>query len=109
MAVIAVAVLGMIDTVRAGEPRNQQHVVEIRNLQFVPAELEVKPGDTIKWTNYDLAPHTVTADDKSWDSGLISTNGEWQIVVKSNMFSSYFCSFHPNMKAKLQVLQKIKD
>ena len=104
--VIAVAVLCIFDTVKAGEPQSQQHVVEIRNLQFVPKELEVKPGDTITWINYDLVPHTVTADDESWDSGLINANAQWQTVVKADMFASYFCRFHPTMKARLDIVLK---
>jgi plastocyanin len=46
-AVLAVAVLGIFDTVKAGEPQSQQHVVEIRNLEFTPKKLDVKPGDTM--------------------------------------------------------------
>jgi len=105
-AFLAVAVLGIFDTVEAGEPQSQQHVVEIRNLQFVPKELEVKPGDTITWINYDLVPHTVTADDENWDSGLINANAQWQTVVKVDMFASYFCRFHPTMKAQLDIVLK---
>lgn len=106
--VIAVAVLVVttLNPVKAGEPHSQQHVVEIRNLQFVPKELEVKPGDTITWINYDLVPHTVTADDESWDSGLINANAQWQTVVKADMFASYFCRFHPTMKARLDIVLK---
>jgi len=100
-AFLAVAVLGIFDTVEAGEPQSQQHVVEIRNLQFVPKELEVKPGDTITWINYDLVP-----DDESWDSGLINANAQWQTVVKVDMFASYFCRFHPTMKAQLDIVLK---
>ena len=105
-AVLAVAVLGIFDTVKAGEPQSQQHVVEIRNLEFTPKKLDVKPGDTITWINHDLVPHTVTADDESWDSGLINTNAQWQTVVKADMFASYFCRFHPTMKARLDIVLK---
>jgi plastocyanin len=105
-AVLAVAVLGIFDTVKAGEPQSQQHVVEIRNLEFTPKKLDVKPGDTITWINHDLVPHTVTADDESWDSGLINANAQWQTVVKADMFASYFCRFHPTMKARLDIVLK---
>ena len=106
VTVIAVAVLGIIDTVKAGEPQNEQHVVEIRNLEFTPKELKVTPGDTITWINYDVVPHTVTADDESWDSSLISAQGKWQMVVTADMYSSYFCRFHPTMKAKLEISEE---
>ncbi len=105
-AVLAVAVLGIFHTVKAEEPQSQQHVVEIRNLEFTPKKLDVKPGDTITWINHDLVPHTVTADDESWDSGLINANAQWQTVVKADMFASYFCRFHPTMKARLDIVLK---
>ena len=62
MTVIAVAILicTTLSPVKAGDALNQRHVVEIRNLEFTPKELTV--GDTITWINYDLVPHTVTAD-----------------------------------------------
>ena len=81
-------------------------MVEIRNLEFIPNELVVAPGDTITWINYDIVPHTVTADDKSWDSGLIKANGQWEIVVIKDMLPSYFCQYHPTMKANLSIKQE---
>jgi plastocyanin len=79
------------------------HIVTITNFQFVPAEITVKVGDTIKWINQDFIPHTATADDKSWDSKLIGSGEEWELIVERNMFTSYFCTFHPGMKAKIQI------
>ena len=106
--VIAVVVLvgTTLNPVNAGDPQSKKHVVEIRNLEFTPKELAVAPGDTITWINYDLVPHTVTADDESWDSGLINANGQWQTVVQKDMLSTYFCQFHPNMKAQISIVQQ---
>ncbi|GJM15003.1 MAG: amicyanin [Thermodesulfobacteriota bacterium] len=99
--VAAVFILSAVTHVIAEEPK--EHIVEIRNLVFTPNELTVAPGDTITWINYDFVPHTVTANDESWDSGLIEANGKWQIVVTEDMYKSYFCRFHPNMKAGLKL------
>ena len=79
------------------------HVIEMVKLKFVPAELDVAPGDTIVWINKDFVPHTVTASDDSWDSDIIKKSGEWQIVVRSGMPSDYFCRFHPAMKARFNI------
>lgn len=79
------------------------HVVEIRKLEFKPAVLEIDPGDTIVWINHDLVPHTVTADDKSWDSPTLETGDEWLMVVRGGMLETYFCRFHPSMKAQLRI------
>ena len=38
-------------------------VVDLNNrLKFVPREIRVKVGDTVKWRNIQTYPHTVTAD-----------------------------------------------
>lgn len=92
-------------TAMAKDSEPKEHEVEIRNLQFIPNELTVAPGDTITWTNYDFVPHTVTADNKSWESDLINANEKWQTVVTADMYKTYFCRFHPNMKAELIIVQ----
>ena len=78
-------------------------MVDIRGLKFQPVELVVAPGDTIVWINHDIVPHTATAGDKSWDSKSIGKQGQWETVVQSGMAEEYFCRFHPNMKARLQI------
>ena len=83
----------------------RRHVVEIQQFKFVPAKLEVAPGDTIVWINRDIVPHTVTAANESWDSETINKDGEWQTVVRSEMSGDYYCRFHPIMKAQFVILQ----
>ncbi len=83
----------------------RHHVVEIYKFKFIPAELETSPGDTIVWKNLDIVPHTITAADKSWDSGTIKKAGEWQTVVRSEAPGAYFCRFHPAMKAQVTFLK----
>ena len=101
---IAVLVCTSLIPVKAGDSASKAHVVEIRNLEFTPKELAVAPGDTVTWINYDFVPHTVTADNQSWDSGLIEAGGQWQTVVKADMHQTYFCRFHPSMTAKLRII-----
>ena len=78
-------------------------VVEIRGFEFVPEMPVVKPGDVIVWVNKDIVPHTATAKDGSWDSGLIKKGGEWQMVVADETSLAYFCLFHPSMVARLNI------
>ena len=106
--VIAVAVLvgTTLPPVTAADSLNQHHVVEIRDLEFTPKELAVAPGDTITWINYDLVPHTVTADDDSWDSGFVGAQGQWQTVIQADMYASYFCRYHPSMTARLRIVRR---
>ena len=80
------------------------HVVTIERFKFVPADLEVKLGDTITWTNSDIAPHTATAADRSWDTGPIKKGEERSMTVTEGMASEYFCRFHPAMKGRISVI-----
>lgn len=79
------------------------HKVEIRKFKFVPNQLSLKPGDTLVWTNFDIAPHTATADDKSWNTGTLKKGQSKSMVVLDVMATNYFCRFHPHMKANLQI------
>lgn len=77
------------------------HTVEIRDFAFVPATLRVRPGDRITWINRDIAPHTVTAADESWDSGEMAQGARYTHTVTAGQTNDYFCRFHPSMKAGL--------
>ena len=77
-------------------------VIEIREFEFVPEWPAVSPGDVVVWKNLDIVPHTVTAEDDSWDSGLIEAGGTWEMVVTEDLVLAYYCRFHPSMIAALQ-------
>src|SRR3954470_13104870 len=36
--------------------------IAVKDIAFVPAEVQAKAGDTIRWRNLDPAPHTATAE-----------------------------------------------
>ena len=105
-AASAAAVLapGSMTAALAGQDGPREHHVEIHKFKFSPAELTVKPGDTITWTNHDIAPHTATARDKTWDTGTIKKGEAGSIVATADMPTDYFCRFHPQMKASLKLL-----
>ena len=98
--VVALFFALIIFNVDAGQ-MNREHIVEIKNLAYTPSVITVLPGDSITWINHDFIPHTVTADDESWDSRLIEAKGKWRMVVKDNTYEKYFCRYHPNMKAEI--------
>jgi uncharacterized membrane protein len=57
----------------------------------------------VEWRNEDIFSHTVTADDGSFDSGLIDPGHSWQKAFNSAQTVAYHCRPHPNMKAALIV------
>ena len=103
------AVLGLVSLVPAtmlssAQVQAAEHIVEIRQLKFVPSQLKVRPGDTIKWINRDIAPHTATAMDRSWDTKLLKKDESFSITVTDKMKLNYFCRSHPHMKALLVLI-----
>ena len=80
-----------------------QHTVTIEGMQFNPPQLTVHRGERIVWVNKDLFPHTVTANDKSFDSGAIAANASWSYVAGKKGEYAYSCTFHPTMHGKLTV------
>jgi len=80
------------------------HEVEIKSFEFDPAHIQVRLGDTIRWTNRDLAPHTATADEFGWDTEELARGESGEIVVAMGMETSYFCVFHPHMTGTIEVI-----
>ncbi len=85
-------------------PSKQHHVVEIRDLEFSPAEFVVAPGDTITWINHDIVPHSITTDDDSWGSTTLKPGEMWQTTAQSGMKENYFCAHHPSMTARIRLI-----
>lgn len=80
----------------------QVYTVTIRDMKFQPAELNVKPADTVVWVNKDLVTHDVTEEtNKLWSSGPLPAGKSWRMAVTQN--ADYFCSIHIVMKGKLNV------
>jgi plastocyanin len=70
---------------------------------FDPASLEVTTGTTVTWQNRGQAPHTVTASDGSFDSGLIAAGGTYSRTFDSPGTFAFACSFHPDMSGTVVV------
>ena len=81
----------------------QVHEVAIRDLVFEPEHLVVRVGDTIRWTNYDIAPHTATAEEFGWDTEELAQGDSAEITVTADMETAYFCVFHPHMTGTLEI------
>lgn len=80
-----------------------QNAVIIQNFTFSPATLTVKVGDKVTWTNQDSVGHSATADDGSFDTGVLSQGQSGSITFSKAGTFSYHCSIHPNMKGTIVV------
>jgi len=70
---------------------------------YNPATLNIHVGDTVLWSNTGVLPHTVTADDGSFDSGLLNTGDTWNMTFSSAGTYSFHCTPHPWMKGTVIV------
>ncbi len=71
---------------------------------FNPANGTAAVGATVTWVWDDSsASHTVTADDTSFDSGLLSQGAKFTHTFKSAGTYKYHCSVHPQMLGTLKV------
>jgi plastocyanin len=78
--------------------------VTIEKLEFKPAQIVATVGDTIEWVNNDIMVHSATAD------------GVFDVVTQPHKTASiqmtkdgtfdYYCRFHPNMRARIEVQPK---
>jgi amicyanin len=79
--------------------------VHMSGYAFEPAQLSLKAGDTVTWTNHDQAPHNavVTSGPAQFQSPMLSTGQSWSFTFSQPGTYSYYCSVHPDMRAQLAV------
>ncbi len=77
--------------------------VAIKNFAFSPAEVRVRAGATVTWTNEDGVGHTVTADGGSFGSALLARGQSFSHTFATPGTYPYSCSPHPNMRGTVVV------
>jgi len=81
----------------------QASAVVIKNFDFAPMSLTVKPGATVTWKNLDGEPHTITSADGLFRSGALDTNETYSFKFDRPGTYKYVCSIHPRMTAAIVV------
>ena len=76
--------------------------VTIDKLAFQPAEIEVKAGETIEWTNKDPFAHTATVKG-GWEVSIPPGKSATHVATADDNVD-YYCRFHPNMKGRIRVV-----
>jgi plastocyanin len=77
--------------------------VEIVDFDYKPANLAVKAGTTVTFTNVDTFAHTVTAKDKSFDSGNMDEGATFEHTFAEAGTFEYLCAIHNSMTGKVTV------
>jgi plastocyanin len=75
-------------------------------LNFSPDNITVIIGqnNTVTFINKDQAPHTVTADDGSFNSGNLNPGDSWTYTFTTPGTFAYHCNYHSWMRGIVVVL-----
>ena len=71
--------------------------VAYRNIAIPPAAITVKPGTTIRWTNYDATVHNVaiTSGPAQFSSPAFNKGATYQAKFTKPGTYHYLCTYHP--------------
>jgi plastocyanin len=76
--------------------------ITMENLVVSPAETSAKVGDTVELVNKDIFVHTATARNGDFDVTMPPKKTVTMVLKKPGKVD-YYCRFHPNMKAVLNI------
>lgn len=83
------------------------HVVTMEGMKFNPKVLEIKVGETIRWVNQSNSAHNVIANDKSFESRMLTAKGDvFEHTFRTTGVFPYFCQPHKIMGMKGQIIVK---
>lgn len=77
--------------------------VTIVDFAFNPGSITITAGGTITWRNTGQAPHTATADNRSFDSRVLNAGGTFSFKFDTPGTIPYHCDVHPNMTGTIAV------
>lgn len=77
--------------------------VDIKNFAFSPANLTVRVGTTVTWTNRDSDAHTVVSSNGPLRSPTLDTGDSYRYTFTKVGTYAYLCSIHPFMLGSVEV------
>jgi plastocyanin len=88
----------------SGEAQRSEKV-KIVEFTYQPEPVVVQAGGKVIWQNEDIAPHTATADDGSFDTGILERGKLKSETFKEPGTFTYFCEIHPDMHGTVEVVE----
>lgn len=82
--------------------------VTIADFSFTPGAITVHVGDTIQWLNDGPSPHTATANNGSFNTGVLTKGHSASVTFHLPGTFAYHCSIHPFMHGTVVVLAGAK-
>jgi plastocyanin len=92
-----------------GAPKRTPKVEEVA-VQFSaygPSQLDVLPGETVRWANVSQRTHTVTSDTGLFDSGHMGPGGRFTFVFNRPGIYRYHCTIHSSIVGEVDVRRVI--
>jgi plastocyanin len=83
--------------------------VTISDFKFSPGGVTVNVGDTVTWSNAGPTGHSATANDGSFDTGVLQKGSSGSHTFSQAGTFSYFCKPHPFMKGTITVVAAAAD
>jgi amicyanin len=87
-----------------GTPVTSNTHPTIQNYTYQPANMQVRVGTTVTWTNQDSVPHSVTFKKGMKDSGLLTQGQSFSYTFNTPGTYQYYCTVHPYMVATVNVV-----
>ncbi len=100
LSFITLLVFGLIYFGCSSTPAHKAktHIVEIKQMKFVPETISVAPGDSIIWINRDFVEHTVVDEtDGLLNSKHLKMDESYAVKldkVEVGKVINYICSLH---------------
>jgi plastocyanin len=82
--------------------------VSYKGISIMPADITVKAGTTIRWTNFDATLHnvTITSGPVRFSSPALNKGGTYTATFAKPGRYRYLCTFHPGiMKGTIAVVR----
>jgi plastocyanin len=79
-------------------PMNSTVTITVKDFAFSPQDVTINPGDSVRWVwAGPTLTHTVTAEDGTFDSGMVFTGPgtSYQVTFnQANQTINYHCATH---------------
>lgn len=97
----------------ADRPAAESHPVAIKNFEFAPRTVTIAAGESVRWTNGDVANHQVSSGvvdgadqprpDGRISSPLLFRGDAFSVTFRTAGQYPYYCRVHPFMRAAIVV------
>jgi plastocyanin len=90
-----------VPSVQSDLIKNINVPISIKDSAFKPAQVTIKKGSRVIWTNKDSVPHSIKS--AIFNSQILSQEQSFSFVFNEAGTFDYSCSIHPSMTGKIIV------